>query len=331
MNTNEKSRIHLQQKPLVSVLVPVFGVEKYIDRCVTSLFQQTYKNLEFIFVDDGTKDNSMLILEKVIKNYPEINNSIKIIKHSVNKGIGFTRETALNAAIGEYIIFIDSDDYVDSNMVELMINEALKNNADMIFCNIIKEYETGIAEIVENIFNQNKLEIINSSFSQPSLCNKLIKTAVIRNNNLTFNPEIHYGEDLAFTPRVIYFCNQFAHIEAPLYHYVIRNAESYTVSYTAFHLDQTLKVIGELVTFFNSLPDKNNYAYSLNLLKAIRKAKIIRSGIFENKCIILFPELKFSYIKMNIDLKSKVILLLASLRFRFLLKFFVRILLAKKR
>ena len=98
--------------PKVSVIVPVYGVEKYIERCARSLFEQTLDDMEFIFVDDCTKDESIEVLKRVIDLYPVRKDQVKIIHHAVNKGLSRARETGVNAATGDYIGHCDSDDWV---------------------------------------------------------------------------------------------------------------------------------------------------------------------------------------------------------------------------
>ena len=95
----------------VSICVPVYGVEKYIERCAISIFEQTYTNLECIFVNDCTKDNSIKILYNVIERYPQRREKIRIIQHDCNRGLAAARNTALEAASGDYILHVDSDNY----------------------------------------------------------------------------------------------------------------------------------------------------------------------------------------------------------------------------
>ncbi len=97
---------------LISILVPIYGVEKYIERCSRSLFGQTYFNIEYIFVDDCTKDNSIGILKKVLMDYPLRAKKVKIVSHSTNRGLSAARNTALTHAEGAYIMHVDSDDYL---------------------------------------------------------------------------------------------------------------------------------------------------------------------------------------------------------------------------
>lgn len=141
--------------PKVSVVVPVYGVEKYIERCARSLFEQTLEDMEFVFVDDCTKDKSIAILEKVIEDYPKRKKQIKIIHHDHNKGLSHARETGVNNAAGDYIGHCDSDDWVDKNMYEEMYVKAIDGGFEYVKCGHKK---TDGINVIENIpvFGNNK-------------------------------------------------------------------------------------------------------------------------------------------------------------------------------
>lgn len=124
----------MSNMPKVSVVVPVYGVEKYIERCARSLFEQTLEDMEFVFVDDCTKDNSIAILEKVILDYPKRKDQIKIIHHEQNKGLSHARETGVKNATGDYIGHCDSDDWVEKEMYEEMYLKAMQDNCDFVKC-----------------------------------------------------------------------------------------------------------------------------------------------------------------------------------------------------
>ena len=121
----------------VSIVVPVYNVEKYLNRCLNSLVNQDYKNIEIIIVNDGSPDNSQMIIDKYKKEY---SNVIKAFKKK-NEGLSEARNFGLKKATGDYIAFIDSDDYVETNMISEMIKCASKNNSDIVVCDIFDEYE----------------------------------------------------------------------------------------------------------------------------------------------------------------------------------------------
>ena len=116
---------------MVSILVPVYGVEKYIEKCAVSLFEQTCNDIEYVFVDDCSPDNSIGILEEVRKRYPE-RDKVKIIRHDRNRGLAAARKTALMASVGDYVIHVDSDDWVSPDMVATLAEQAMKTGADLV-------------------------------------------------------------------------------------------------------------------------------------------------------------------------------------------------------
>ena len=121
----------------VSICVPIYGVEKYIERCAISLFEQTYKNIEYIFVNDCTQDNSIDVLKSIIEKYPVRKNCVRIINHERNKGLGAARNTAITNATGMFIMHVDSDDYVEKDIVERLVKKQNENNSDIVTCGYI--------------------------------------------------------------------------------------------------------------------------------------------------------------------------------------------------
>src|SRR5574344_1072078 len=128
-------------KKLVSLLIPVYNVEKFIKKCIESLFCQTYDNIEYVFVNDCTKDESMSIIHDIIEKYSIEKSRVTIVNHNENKGISITRNDCLHYAKGDYILFIDSDDWIDCDMIEILINKANEDQADIVGCGYIEEFE----------------------------------------------------------------------------------------------------------------------------------------------------------------------------------------------
>ena len=126
--------------PLVSIIVPMYEAERYIERCARSLFEQTFYELEYIFVDDFCSDNTIKILKKVKDEYPERKNQIKILHHKTNKGVSAARNSGLDSSTGEYILQVDSDDWIDSSAIELMYEYAKDKNVDLVWTDFIVEY-----------------------------------------------------------------------------------------------------------------------------------------------------------------------------------------------
>lgn len=240
-------------KKLVSILVPIYGVEKYIERCATSLFEQTYPYCEFIFVNDCTKDNSVNILKKVIKRYTSLENQIKIIEHKENQGLGGARLTGLQAAKGEYISFVDSDDYVERRYIEKMIKVAENTNAELIISTEInlKEEEKQLSAS----------QLLKACLCRQRTCRiwgQLLKKNIFIENNIYPIQGIDHAEDFHVMCKYISCCNNIWGIKEKLYHYTTDNENSYTKNYTDKSLLSIYKAIQSSSKY---LLDKNYNQY----------------------------------------------------------------------
>ena len=210
----------------ISVIVPVYKVEQYLDRCINSIVNQTYKNLEIILVDDGSPDESPAICDMWAKK----DKRIKVI-HKENGGVSSARNIALKNATGKHIAFVDSDDTIEKEMYEKMVALIDENN-DTVFCKIKNILLNGTTinnnEINLNQLEKNKDDI--SSFyyrkSSPenqntmgSCCRILFNADIIKNNNLTFNTKIKYQEDKEFLLRYLLLCKGINLLDEYLYNY----------------------------------------------------------------------------------------------------------------
>lgn len=194
---------------MISVIVPVYNVEKYLEQCIDSLLSQTYQNFEIILVDDGSTDSS----GKICDIYEENNENIKVI-HKKNEGLGFARNTGLLYATGEYVTFIDSDDYADKYLLEDLYNGILETDVDVCIGGFKKVADSGqmLYEekydeqyfIHDNTTNKAFIKMLGSLPSKHdsirmSVWNVLYKLSIIKNNNIQFPSERELiSEDLIF-------------------------------------------------------------------------------------------------------------------------------------
>ena len=205
----------------LSIIVPVYGVEKYIDKCLNSLVKQSLKEIEIIVVNDGTKDNSQKIIDKYVKKYPDkIKSYIK-----ENGGQGSARNYGLEKANGEYIGYVDSDDFVEKDMYKKLYNKAKENNYDIVVCgnyNVSEDYQNKNIDTFINNYNTDLEKIF---FGKMAVWNKIYKRDILIKNKLEFKEKVWY-EDLAFTLKAIMDSNTFAFIDEPLYDYLIREGST---------------------------------------------------------------------------------------------------------
>ena len=208
----------------VSIIVPVYNVEKYLSKCLESLINQTLKDIEIICVNDGSGDNSLDIL----KNFAQKDSRIKIIDKQ-NEGVAIARNIALEQATGDYIGFVDSDDYIDLDYFEKLYNTATKNNSDIAVASILKhkkyfdKYNVRYSEeqVAENIQEKIKLCGDKKHFFFYAW-NKIYKTDLIKNNKIKFSEGQIY-EDVMFAMNALYFSNKVVYVPNTKYHYVERN------------------------------------------------------------------------------------------------------------
>lgn len=205
----------------LSIIVPVYGVEKYIDKCLNSLVKQSLKEIEIIVVNDGTKDNSQKIIDKYVKKYPDkIKSYIK-----ENGGQGSARNYGLEKANGEYIGYVDSDDFVEKDMYKKLYNKAKENNYDIVVCgnyNVSEDYQN---KNIDAFINNYNTDLENIFFGKMAVWNKIYKRDILIKNKLEFKEKVWY-EDLAFTLKAIMNSNTFAFIDEPLYDYLIREGST---------------------------------------------------------------------------------------------------------
>ena len=201
----------------VSVIVPVWNVEKYLDKCLYSLVNQTLKEIEIIVVNDESPDNSQKIIDKYVKKYPK---KVKSLSQK-NGGQGSARNNGLKYALGEYIGYVDSDDYIEKDMYKLMYNKAKKEDLDVVFCCLNNVYES--SQKMEPLFKNAKTNKDNAFFSNVGVCNKIYKKELL--DGIEFKSKVWY-EDLSFTCKVLMGAKNIDFIEEGLYIYIQRQGST---------------------------------------------------------------------------------------------------------
>ena len=195
----------------VSIIIPIYGVEFFIERCAISLFEQTLDDIEYIFVDDCTMDKSVQILQGVIAKYPQRKDNVFIIRHERNKGLASARKTGLKFVHGEYVAHCDSDDWVERNMYEYLYQEAISANADIVWC----DYYRSDGKSKKTISTKVQPELM-----QGPVWNKLVRTRLYTDYDIEF-PTANKGEDGALMVQLSFFANKRIHVAKPLYNYFI--------------------------------------------------------------------------------------------------------------
>lgn len=205
----------MKNNDLISVIVPVYNVEKYLKKCIESIRNQTYSNIEIILINDGSTDNCGLICDE----YSKIDDRIKVF-HKENTGQASARNLGIRKANGEFLCFIDSDDYIDNEMIDELYKACIKNNVDISWCDKILEIENNkksIACICDKECKMTKVEALRKVLlHDTSTCDKLYRKNIFE--EVTF-PEDRFFEDIIAIYKIIEKSDYVFHVGKPYYHY----------------------------------------------------------------------------------------------------------------
>lgn len=262
----------MEKKQLISVIIPVYNVEKYIEQCIKSIINQTYKKIEVILIDDGSIDKSGAICDE----YAKIDKRIIVI-HKENGGLSDARNKGIDIAKGEYITFVDSDDYVKENFIEDLYTAIINNNAKLSICNIIMVDEDG--NTIENLgFSSDKLvngkEILKGICEYRNLIegivawNKMYSKDFFKENRY---PKGKIHEDEFLTYKILYFANKVAITNRFLYYYRKNDNSITSKKFNVKRLD-FIEALEERLVFYNSYKEK--YLYNKTFERIINVIRI---------------------------------------------------------
>lgn len=207
--------------PKVSIIIPVYKTEAFIEKCARSLFEQTFKDIEYIFVNDATPDNSIDILEKVISEYPERKNNCFVVNHAKNKGLAAARNSGLAAATGEYVIHCDSDDWIHPSMIADMYHAAIEYQADIVSCDFQMVYADKTVYYQTTDWNEEKNLALNKYIASgwTVLVTLLVRRAIYVQNKLSSMEGYSYCEDFNLSVKLLYHANKIVRVPHAYYYY----------------------------------------------------------------------------------------------------------------
>lgn len=321
------------RNPKVSLIVPIYNVEKYLEQCLYSILNQTYKNIEIICINDGSTDKSLNIAEKFCLNDDRI-----VLVSQNNQGLSATRNKGIEIATGEFIMFVDSDDWIDFNTCELAVRNIEEYNADVVLWPYIREYENKSSNKVvfeepvlffsgfdtKMSFYRRMVGPINEELRNPenidslvTACMKLYRRDIIVNNEIKFLDTNEIGtEDALFNVYYFNYVNNSLYLNEFLYHYRRDNIQSLTTTYKPnlfvqwnklFDLIENHVTRNELdETFLDAL--NNRIAFSIiglglneikNDKKAIETIKQIKRIISSARYKVAFRSLKLNFLPIH--------------------------------
>ena len=226
---------------------------------------QTYENIEYVFVDDCSPDDSLNILNATILEYPGRKSAVKIVAHECNKGLAEARNTAIRTCSGEFIIHVDSDDYIEINAVEKLVEEQLKTGADIVSSNAIRHYHSSDVEMFFPIYKSKEEAIMDVSRASinHAIWGRLIRKDLYVRNHIEARGGYNQGEDWQVVPQLFYYSNLISKIDAFIYHYNCTNENSYmSSSFKRTLCDQDLGSMGVVGDFLKAKGLYYKYDYA---------------------------------------------------------------------
>ena len=260
----------------ISILTPIYGVEKYIEQCARSLFEQSYASIEYIFVDDCTPDKSIGILQSLLKEYPERAQQVRIIHHDRNRGVGAARQTALMAATGDYLLFADSDDMLPEDAVEELAGKADSSHADLIDGGY-REWCDEMAGRLQKPFDVSDEKLLKLLVCHNNITNRLwsriYKRSLIMEHRIFFEEGINYADDLFWNAQFMFYGKK-VNIDDAVYYYRTDNENSYNHNISEKNLLSYFKSTRRLIDFFELNDTEHQYlrATEIGIVNAYRWA-----------------------------------------------------------
>lgn len=309
--------------PKVSILLPVYNVEKYIENCAHSLFKQSYEDIEFIFVDDCSCDNSLSILRNIMQQYPSRIRDVKIVSHDRNRGLAAARNTALEQASSEYIMHVDSDDYIDTDAVSLLVRKMQETGADIVFGDTYFVYDKRQvlhkSPLPKTV--QEYLELVLKRQIPLSVWGKLFKKDLFR--DVKFIEGLNFGEDYSVLPCLIFNAMKIAKVDVPIYYYIQYNVNSYTRNLSLKSLNQVCAANEHLTSFF--LDKSIDYKALMLQSKLYLKLHLLKSA-YKNR--VLLEEVVNRYVEVDalsfqLPLPDRVVFSLSKRHLYSLLSFYL--------
>ena len=315
----------------VSFVIPVYNADKYIEKCVNSILNQTYGNKEIILVNDGSKDNSLALCERLSCDYENIT-----CINQINSGPSSARNTGIEASSGDFLQFVDADDYIDFDMTQQLIKRIRDDNSELVICGYRNIYLNNDRQVnkldnnmdISEIFTQKGLaKYFYKFFTIPfvnSLCNKLYKSNVINENGIRFDKSLSLGEDLLFNLGYLKCCDKISIESSCYYNYLHRNSETLSNKYYAEKFENQSLLFNNVRDFLKSNNEYNQdnkqcieHLYAETILFSISELYSSQCDLRPNEVNLKLKEIvnceqlinALPYYKST-NLKSKIISLL---------------------
>lgn len=278
--------------PKVSVIIPVYNVATYIERCARSLFEQTLDDMEFIFVDDASPDDSVQILQEILSHYPLRKSQVRIIHHSSNQGQSTARNSGLQVARGNFIAYCDSDDYVTSNMYKSLYEKAIQEKADVAYCDFFMVHSSYNEYYKTLNKNEDKMVFLKKYLSQNwnVLWNMIISRELLLAHNLHSPQGITYCEDFYLTVPILFYANKIAKVNDALYYYNRVNSSSITHNLREKDFLDERNTCLDTIGFFTKNGVMTNYQREMSWRVLKSKQDLVLNPHQHHEFMDIYPE-----------------------------------------
>lgn len=240
------------KQPVISIITPVFNADKTLYITLESLANQTYKYLEIILVNDCSTDGSLEIINQYVKQVRENSEvQVKVLSHEQNKGVASARNTGLDKATGEYIYFVDADDWIEPNAIEWMLEKAIGAEADIVGFNWWLSFKKNERKMKQPEFSNpwQAIEWMMIGKMRWNLWMFLVRRDLYTANSIRFTPDMNMGEDMMVMVKLFTCADRVTHLSKALYHYGQSNAESLTKVYSEKHIQEVTYYVKEVERF----------------------------------------------------------------------------------
>lgn len=256
---------------LVSIIIPVYGVEKYIERCANSLFAQTYSNIEYVFVNDCTPDRSIERLNEVLKKNPARKASVNVVENITNCGLAAVRNIGVKHCHGQFLMHVDSDDWLDVDVVEKCVKKQIETDADIIAFDRNIYLRDGIRKVSAREANTKEefLEQMLRREREISIWGMLIRTSLYKEHQISCVEGINMSEDFQTSPRLVYYANRISILHGVAYNYECRNSKSISATFNEKNVTQELVTLDVLDVFFADKPEIFKSAFLIGKAKQL--------------------------------------------------------------
>ena len=255
---------------LVSIIIPVYRSKKYIEKCVRSVLDQTYKDFEIIIVDDCGRDGSIDIIKRVLIEYSSVAAKVRFVYHEFNQGCASARRDGMKEATGKYILQVDSDDYIAPTMVEKMVKKAIDEDSDMVVCNYYYTTPTRRTkvDVIKSRDNIDFASNVLQGYIHAGAWNKMMRRTILQDNDIYPVAGINMGDDMTILMKALFFIKKVSYVDESLYYYNCSDEDR--LSRSIYPMVNDIKLINLLSDFF----EKNN----INNEKIEKSFKLFKMG-----------------------------------------------------